>query len=175
MPRLETTPRTRAVVLSYSRLKFSQRKILRLTAIPKSTVGDIIQRAKYRIAQGLSTTGNYPRSGRPSELPVEVSQEIMQAVEDNPFITINEIGARVLSVFNQKAPRTYIEKILHNHDYLSAVARQKPFLTQDHKAKRLEWCLERKDWTLEEWRRIIWTDESTFELGGGGNRRRVSK
>lgn len=175
MPRLETTPRTRAIILSYSRLQFTHRKISQLTTIPKSTVADIIQRAKDRIAQGLSATGNYPRTGRPSQLPVEVSQEIMQAVEDNPFITVNEISTWVLSVLNLKAPRTYIEKVLHNHDYISTVARRKPFLTKDHMAKRLEWCLERKDWTLEEWRRIIWTDESSFELGGGGSQRRVRK
>lgn len=36
---------------------------------------------------------------------------------------------------------------------------------------RLEWCLERQNWTLEEWKRVIWTDESTFELGGGGGGR----
>ena len=98
----------------------------------------------------------------------------MWAVEDNPFITVNEISAQVLSILKLQAPRAYIERVLHKSDYISTVALRKPFLTKDHKAKRLAWCLERKDWTLEEWRRVIWTDESTFELGGGGSRRRVS-
>ena len=37
---------------------------------------------------GYKAIGNYPRTGRLSELSLEVSQEIMQVVDDNPFITI---------------------------------------------------------------------------------------
>ena len=50
--------------------------------------------------------------------------------------------------------------------------KKKPFLKDKHKKARLEWCLERQYWTLEEWKQVIWTNESTLELGGGGGGRR---
>jgi hypothetical protein len=30
--------------------------------------------------------------------------------------------------------------------------------------ERLDWCLEHKDWTLEDWKNVIWTDETAIVL-----------
>ena len=38
-------------------------------------------------------------------------------------------------------------------------------MTQKHKEARLRWAREHVDWTLEDWMRVIWTDEATFETG----------
>jgi hypothetical protein len=32
------------------------------------------------------------------------------------------------------------------------------------KAARLEWALVHKDWTLEDWKKVIWTDETSVLL-----------
>src|SRR6266542_2880972 len=44
----------------------------------------------------------------------------------------------------------------------SCVARRKPILSEDNIAKRLSWCLERRDWSLSKWRSVYWTDEKSF-------------
>jgi len=31
-----------------------------------------------------------------------------------------------------------------------------------NKPKRVQWCQERLEWTEEEWKRVVWTDESNF-------------
>jgi len=80
--------------------KFSICKISQLTTIPKSTVADFIQRAKDRIAQGLSATGNY----------------LIHAQVDPQNYLRRYLRSQVLSVLNVKAPRTYIERVLHNSD-----------------------------------------------------------
>ena len=30
--------------------------------------------------------------------------------------------------------------------------------------QRLQWCLDHKDWTLEDWKRVIWTNETAIVL-----------
>ena len=50
------------------------------------------------------------------------------------------------------------------------VAVKKPRLTTVHKQKRLVWAKEHKNWTVEEWNRVLWSDESKFEIFG--NKRR---
>ena len=47
----------------------------------------------------------------------------------------------------------------------SCHARPKPFLKTTHRAKRLAWAHEVEGWTMKEWENIIWTDESSVELG----------
>ena len=44
------------------------------------------------------------------------------------------------------------------------VAAKRPLLTLAHRKKRLDWCRERKDWTNEQWKKVLWSDESVFEL-----------
>jgi Transposase and inactivated derivatives len=44
----------------------------------------------------------------------------------------------------------------------SRVARRKPLLTDENKAKRLTWCLEHQNWSPAKWRRVYWTDEKFF-------------
>jgi transposase len=40
----------------------------------------------------------------------------------------------------------------------------KPPLTVLHRKQRLEWCKLRENWTVEQWRSVIFSDESAFSL-----------
>ena len=57
------------------------------------------------------------------------------------------------------------------HSHLSKRLRAKAFkspkqprLTQNQKEKRLNFCRKYNKWTVDDWRAILWTDESPFEL-----------
>ena len=50
------------------------------------------------------------------------------------------------------------------------VARKKPLLTDHHKKVHLAWAKERKNWTSEDWNRVVWSDESKFNLFGSDGR-----
>jgi hypothetical protein len=41
------------------------------------------------------------------------------------------------------------------------------------KKKWLEWCLKYKDWKLEDWKNVIFIDETSVQLGGVRGKRRV--
>lgn len=40
-------------------------------------------------------------------------------------------------------------------------------MKDEHAKKRLEWALSHRDWSIEQWRQIIWSDECSVELGKG--------
>ena len=45
------------------------------------------------------------------------------------------------------------------------VATHKPKIITMRNAKRwLEWCKARHHWTLEQWKRVLWSDESRFTI-----------
>lgn len=46
-------------------------------------------------------------------------------------------------------------------------------MTPKHKKRRIEWAKHRKNWTLSQWRTVIWSDESRFEVCVGDERKRV--
>lgn len=41
----------------------------------------------------------------------------------------------------------------------------KPGLTEDMRKKRLQWAQDHAHWTLEDWKKVIWTDETAVVLG----------
>lgn len=49
--------------------------------------------------------------------------------------------------------------------YYRRIARQKPWLTEAHKAARLEWAREHVTWTLDDWSRVLFTDEASIRCG----------
>ena len=63
-----------------------------------------------------------------------------------------------------------IRRRLDNAGLYGRVARKKPLLTDRHKTARLNWAKERKDWTLNEWNKVIWSDESKYNLFGSDGR-----
>ena len=57
-----------------------------------------------------------------------------------------------------------IRRRLREFGLKGCVSVRKPLRTQAHKQKRLEWCPEGKDWTSEQWAKMLLSDESIFEL-----------
>jgi transposase len=43
---------------------------------------------------------------------------------------------------------------------------KKPLLTSRHKKARYEWAMEHKDWTVDDWRRVIFSDETKVNIWG---------
>jgi len=60
------------------------------------------------------------------------------------------------------------ERILHwsfdSHDYHRRIARTKPFLIAKQKVIRLEFAHTFIDWSEEDWKKVIWIDEYTFNI-----------
>ncbi|GBN25785.1 hypothetical protein AVEN_59434-1 [Araneus ventricosus] len=37
-----------------------------------------------------------------------------------------------------------------------------PLLTKRHRQLRIQWALKHRDWTMDEWKRVAWSNESRF-------------
>jgi hypothetical protein len=53
----------------------------------------------------------------------------------------------------------------HKLGFKNRVAVKKPFLTKTHKRCRLQFAKRYNDCTPNSWRKIVWTNESSFEIG----------
>jgi hypothetical protein len=52
-----------------------------------------------------------------------------------------------------------IWRILRHAGFRKTKPTGKPGLTDEMKAARLKFALEHKDWTIDDWKKVIWTDE----------------
>ncbi len=55
-------------------------------------------------------------------------------------------------------------RILKKAGYKKTKPTRKPGLTKKMKEERLKWCKEHEHWTLEDWKRVIWSDETSVIL-----------
>ena len=111
--------------------------------------------------------------------PQRIVDLILQIVTKNSTTrsySCRRIAQEVHNTSNQegvKISASTVYQILTANGYKSCKQTVKPGLTDEMKKKRLEWCLLYKDWTLEDWKNVIFTDETSVQLGGVQGKRRV--
>ena len=79
--------------------------------------------------------------------------------------------ARKLVAKGHPESKTTVHQYLAKCLYLKSLKlRRKPKLTEAQKRKRLAFAKARKNWTILQWRRVLFSDESPFELFQAPNR-----
>ena len=107
--------------------------------------------------------------GGSSKYSVRDKRSVVNYAKANRRATLSDITNEC----NIDACRNTIRKILNDAGLNNRVARMKPFLMPRHVVIRKLFANEHLEWTLDDWKQVIWTDESTFELGKGSGQLRV--
>ena len=126
----------------------------------------VIPRSTVRLAISTPQTPPRPRGRLPVCRTSTRKRLIKRATIDAtnrrlPFEAIAELES--VNV----APNT-LTKAFAKEGYYRRKARKKPLLTEKHKAARLAFALEHIDWGLDDWARVLWTDEASIKVGWFG-------
>jgi len=60
-----------------------------------------------------------------------------------------------------------VQRILDRNGILRWRAKKRPALTKEHVVKRLAWAKARENWTKDDFRNHMWSDECSAERGKG--------
>ena len=86
----------------------------------------------------------------------------------------NRIALEVLGTPSwQPVSPSIVYRVLKEHGYRVYKRTIKPGLTKEQMKERLKWCLEHEHWTLEDWKNVIFTDETSVQMGAVRGKRRV--
>lgn len=126
-----------------------QREIARRTGRSKTAVTRII-----RAFRDEGTLADAKRSGRPRV----TTHDIVAAAVVDPFLSAKEIRDELsLSISTATVRRRLKEAGISNF-----AAAQKPFLPERQRQPRLDFALNHQRWNEEEWKNVVFSDESTF-------------
>ena len=53
---------------------------------------------------------------------------------------------------------------MHELNIFSRISASKPLLNDKQRENHLNWCIERKDWSIRKWKSVIWSDKSHFTI-----------
>jgi Transposase len=99
------------------------------------------------------------RKGRPSKLaPEEVDQIIAWVCASKT--NRRTPWAQIPIIMELNVSYYYVRNALRNAGFSRRVARHKPPLSERNRQARLQWAIKHVGWTLEEWRKVLWSDET---------------
>ena len=124
--------------------------------IPKSTVHITITRSKKS-----GTLLNQPRSRRPKSTTKAQDKFIYLTSLRDRRLTAPQIRQEM---GNAKLANSLYQRWNGNWGMKGCVAVKKPLLRKANIAKWLKWTKDHKKWTPEQWKSMLWTDESKFEF-----------
>ena len=154
LPQISKASKSNVILLkqeSYKNVEISKR--LKLS---EASVSRILQRNK----QNLSLSP-LKRSGRPRTTTPRTDCKIKQLCQKQPFISSSEIK-RSMQELISVTTRTIRNRMHKGFKLPARKPLKKPLITPRMAQQRLEFCCHYKDWTKEDWQKVMSSDESTF-------------
>ena len=133
-------------------------KLRKKLGMTRATVQSILR--KYN---QTGTIENSQRSGRPPKLNARDLQFLNCIVTkdaESRRTPVENITAKLDMDILTKTVRRAMKKI--GISYHPAAI--KPFVSKVNAKKRLDWCKEHLSWTVEDWPKVIWTNECSVEI-----------
>ena len=140
---------------------------MRTVGLKLSEIALIVERPIPTISKIISSYYEHgsvklpKRFRRPKKLSDRDRRSLVRDMKQNRRAPLAEIGN---TLPNPICLRT-LRKEVHDLGLNNYIAVKKPFLSNNHKAERLAFAKDHSHWTLEDWSKVIWTDEASFEIG----------
>jgi hypothetical protein len=109
-------------------------------------------------------TGTVETKPKPGRFPIfndKKRRELGRIARPNRRATLKRISQLISTKASVNTIRNELKKI----GYASRVAVKKPFLNEKQQNARYIFAKSHAHWTVDDWRKVIWTDESSFEIG----------
>ena len=132
-----------------------------------STIAAKVGRSKSAITRALQRyefktfTSVTPPPGPAKQISDREMRTIVRVVKQNRRCTLSDIT----NILPDKPSKRTLQCCLKEVGIQKYLAVAKPFLTPEHMKQRLEFALEAKNWTVDDWNKVIWSDESNIEIG----------
>ncbi|GFW42581.1 transposable element Tcb1 transposase [Trichonephila clavipes] len=126
-----------------------------------------------RLWRQFQTTGTAIRgfsSGRPRGTTPADDRYIVLQARRNRWQTAGEIARHTTQVTGRPISRFTVARRLHCGGLFARRNVRCVPLTPAHRRRRSLWCREHRNWRDNEWRRVLFTDESRFSLSSDSHR-----
>lgn len=129
-----------------------------------------------RVCQKQRATGsieNLRRSGRRKSTTDRQDRLMVRIAMQNRTTSSHNIKQQFFSQTQCNITSQTVRNRLHSEGLRSRVAPKKVMISAINKRKRLQWAQQHRNWTSEDWARVIWSDETPVQLVQTKQRRYV--
>jgi transposase len=157
-----TTPTTKARICRDKAAGLHEAEIAEKFGLHRTTVVRIVK--KYAKSEAYYDVK--PKSGRPRKFKANDVRMAVRALARTDAHDVADLQRKYFPDINAQTIRTRLQAC----GLRAYVRRTKPFLTEAHKQKRLEWAEAHADWSADDWKAVVFSDESKFNIFGSDGR-----
>jgi transposase len=148
----------RGLIVGAYKALHSERKVAELLQFPNSTVHKILDDFNHGRTQPAA------RKGRPQKTSERGNRIIRRVVRKNRKSTLSVLTEEVNKVLPHALSTRTVQRRMHQWGIYAHAARKVPLISRRNRIARVAWVRERLNWTMEQWKQILWSDESRFTL-----------
>jgi transposase len=151
-----------ATIISLLQAGYSLHQIQSKTNVEKSTIG--------RIKEQLDGNKENHKGGRPSKLSPGDKCSIIRQITSGRLDNAVEATQFINAILpNPVTPQT-VRNALKEDNFWSVVKQKRPLLKKAHRLQRLKFARYHANWTVEDWKRVLWSDETKINRIGSDGR-----
>lgn len=113
--------------------------------------------------------------GCPKKLTAADERSIISQINTGKAENAVQVIKSINSILSSPVSPQTVRNVLKKNNLKAVVKKKKHFLTAHHKKARLEWALKYKEWTVEDWKRVYWSDETKINRFGSDGKKWVWK
>jgi hypothetical protein len=122
----------------------------------QNAIQNILTTYLFETFQGRNPRREYPRKTSERE-----DRYILHTLQQNNVLSLQDITNKIaLGISTTTLRRWCSEAQLGSY-----IAAKKPALSAENIHQRLDWAIKHKDWTIEDWKKVIWSDECSVWIG----------
>lgn len=138
--------------LSLLQQGLSVRKVADKCQISKSSV----QKLRKKVLPNLCL----PSSGRPTKLSAQNKRFCIRAITSGGLETSVKVAKKIEDDLNVKVSSRTVRRALHEAGFEAMEKQEKPKLSSKNIKARLAFAKQHQSWTINDWKRVIWSDET---------------
>ncbi len=150
---------TQIRIRAYYSSDHSQKQIVRLLKQHHNV--EISQATVSRIIRSAYERRNKHRSGRPRKISSRTAR-YLACVASRRWTKRRLTWSQLVKSIDLNVSRHTVRRALKILSYRRCVACGRPFITQKQVKKRVEWAHKHKYWTINNWARVVWSNECSF-------------
>jgi hypothetical protein len=157
-----TSTTQRSTVISLLKEGYSLRQIESKTGLGRSTIG--------RIKKVTDSDKENSKGGRPSKLSSRDTQSIIRQIITGKLDNATQATHFINNILPSPVCPQTVRNALKQKNFRSVVKQKRPLLKQAHRQNRLKFAQKHENWTVEDWKRVLWSDETKINRIGSDGR-----
>ncbi|KAF7761103.1 hypothetical protein Agabi119p4_10512 [Agaricus bisporus var. burnettii] len=139
-------------VISLLQEGYSVRQIQSKTGLGKSIVG--------RIKKEVDGDKENMKGGRPAKLSPQDKRGIIHQITTGQLDNAVQGAQYINNIISHPVHPQTVQNVLKKHSFRAVVKQKRPLLRQHHRKERLRFAKYHENWTVEDWKRVLWSDET---------------